>query len=472
MLGDADFNLVEKTNNYEKEISMDIKLNKTCFSIGETIQGTIILTPKPNSTVNKLLNPEAKFIFQEKQNYTLLESYYDKLTDTIKSKKRNINDTTIIGEELINFSNYLNANITPNIKIPFKIKVPKYVCPSCLFGNNVYIIHILSCEFKSLEVKKSVIIIIKNSPFFTKENNYLKIPAIYTEIITKHKFGILNCGYFELKITLEKNICPYDENLPIIIDINCNNLSMIKLKAINIYLLRNIRKKYQKEIKNIIEKKDNDKIEELVRKTLPLKEGEKIYHIKDDFKFPISSNYSNPEEVYTILDKDKREDKLKFFNVTLFPSFDGNLLSCQYYIKILIETNTLFSTNEGMKIPIDFYSPFKEKEEKKIKSKSIHINISKSFKLKRGEKIFGGKINMDMDKLEQKNYLKDDDDIIKKYFDIKKEKFFNMNFDLNEEEEKKEKKPEPKDQIKENKIGENEDDDDNFGGFEILHKYK
>ena len=193
-------------------------------------------------------------------------------------------------------------------------------------------------------------------------------------------------------------------------------------------------------------------------------------HIKDDIKFPISSNYSNPEEVYKILDKDKREDKLKFYNVTLFPSFDGNLLSCQYYIKILIETNTLFSTNEDMKIPIDFYSPFKEKEEKKIKSKNIHINISKSFKLKRGEKIFGGKINMDMDKLEQKNNLSDDDDIIKKYFDIKKEKFFNMNFDSNKEEEKKEKKSVPKDKIKENKISENEDNDDNFGGFEILPK--
>ena len=463
MLGDSNFNLKEKEFNDEKEISMNIKLNKTCFSIGETIHGIITLTPKPDSTIKTLAEPKAKFIFVEKENYSMIESYYDKLTDTMKPKKKNINNMTKIGEELIDFSEYLNANIIPNIEIPFQIKVPQYVCPSCLFGNNAYVIHFLCCEFKSLKVKKSVIIIIKNSPFFTKENKLLKIPAIYTDIITKHKYAIFSCGYFELKITLEKNICPYDENLQIIIDINCNNLSMIKLKAIKIYIYRKLKKKSQTNSKNIID----EKIEEMVRKVLPLKEGEKSYHIEDGIKLPISSNYSNPEEVYKTLDKDKREDKFKFYNVKLYPSCDGNLLSCQYFIKILIETNTLFSTNEEMIIPIDFYSPFKEKEEKNVMNKSmaksINININKSFKLNSSEKILGEKINMN--KLEQKKNVKDDDDVIKKYFDIKKEEFFNKNFDSSKEEEKKEKKLEPKDNIVE------KDEDNNFEGFVTLPNY-
>ena len=196
-------------------------------------------------------------------------------------------------------------------------------------------------------------------------------------------------------------------------------------------------------------------------------EGEKRYHIEDGIKLPISSNDSNPEEVYKILDKDKREDKLKFSNIKLYPSCIGGLLSCQYYIKILIETNTLFSTNEYTIIPIDFYSPFiKEKEEEKLMSKSINIKFSKSFKLKSGEKIFGEKINMD--KLEPKDNLKDNEDIIEKYFKIKKENFFNKDFDSNQEKEKKEEKSEPKD--KEDKKND-EDDDNNFEGFEILPKY-
>ena len=66
----------------------------------------------------------------------------------------------------------------------------------------------------------------------------------------------------------------------------------------------------------------------MVRKTLPLKEGEKRYHIEDDIKLQISSNDSNPKEVDKRLNKDKREDTLKFYNVKLYPSCDGNLLSC------------------------------------------------------------------------------------------------------------------------------------------------
>ena len=120
-----------------------------------------------------------------------------------------------------------------------------------------------------------------------------------------------------------------------------------------------------------------------------------------------------------------------------------------------------------MIIPIDFYSPFKEKEEKNVMNKSmaksINININKSFKLNSDEKIFGEKINMD--KLEQKKNVKDDDDVIKKYFDIKKEEFFNKNFDSSKEEEKKEKKLEPKDNIVE------KDEDNNFEGFVTLPNY-
>ena len=79
---------------------------------------------------------------------------------------------------------------------------------------------------------------------------------------------------------------------------------------------------------------NEEKIEEIVRKTLTLRKGEKVYHIKDEIKLPISSNDSNPEEVYKILDKDKSEDNKKFFNVRLYPSCYGGLLSCNYYIKI------------------------------------------------------------------------------------------------------------------------------------------
>ena len=62
-----------------------------------------------------------------------------------------------------------------------------------------------------------------------------------------------------------------------------------------------------------------------------------------------------------MLDKDKTQGTEKFENIRLYPSCSGGLISCQYNLKIIIETNTLFSTNEEINIPIDFYSPFNDK---------------------------------------------------------------------------------------------------------------
>jgi hypothetical protein len=166
-----------------------------------------------------------------------------------------------------------------------------------------------------------------------------------------------------------------------------------------------------------------------------LREGEKTYHIEDGIKLPLSSNDLNPEEVYKKLDKDKREPNLKFNNIKLYPSCNGGLLSCLYYITIVIETNTLFSTNEEIIIPIDFYSPFIPYE----KEGNIKINISKSFNKK----------------LDNKIILKKKEDNFEEKFNIN-QLIFSGDFG---------KKKEGKKSIEINK---NKNDNDNSEGFEIL----
>ena len=431
---ETEINLGNKYN-YEKDISMTIELDKTCYSKGELIHGIITLTPKENSNIKELLNPYAVISFQEKQNYEFLDSFYDKDRDILKPTKRNINEIISLDTIPMDFSKYANANMLPNLKIPFEVHAPKSAYPSCLFESNIYVIHFLTCEFESLKVKKSVIIIIKNSPYFTKENGLLKTPAIYKQIIEKHKFAVFSCGYFELKITLDKNICPYNENLPIKVDIDCKNLSLIKLQGVKIYIYRKIKKNNIKNKKVALE----EKIEEIVRKTLPLREGGKLYHVEDEIKLPISSNDLNPDKVYKILDKDKREEKLKFFNIKLFPSCDGGLLSCQYYIKIIIETNTLFSTNEEMLIPIDFYSVYKEE-----KNDSNNINN----KNKIGEKI-------NLEKQKENDELKDEENI-EDNLNINLQVFYN---DFNSKEKDNE------------KSNDNNKENDKYEGFEILHNF-
>ena len=432
MLFESTLNLSIQSNP-ENDISLDIELNKTCFSNDEYIYGIIVLTPKKNSIIKEFLNPYALISIQEKQNYEYLDSSYDQENDEIKPTKKSINEFKTLIKNQYNFSDYLNSSMIPCLKIQFRIKVPNNAYPSCLFDKNTFVIHYLTIEFESLKAKKSEIIVIKNSPYFTKENGLLKIPAIYKHILTKHKYLIFDCGYMEVKITLEKNICPYNENLPIEINIDCSKLDKIKVKGVKIYIYRSYKKNNPNNKKMVYEKK----IEEIVRKTLPLREGEKTYHIEDGIKLPLSSNDLNPEEVYKILDKDKREPNLKFNNIKLYPSCNGGLLSCLYYITIVIETNTFFSTNEEIIIPIDFYSPFIPYE----KEGNIKINISKSFNKKLDNKI-----------------------ILKK-----KEDYFEENLNINQlifsGDFGKKKEGKKSIEINKNKI---KNDNDNSEGFEIL----
>ena len=358
--------------NYENDVSLSIELDKTCYSKGEKINGTLILSPEQNSTHTELVNPYAKFSFIEKQCYEFLETFYEKDRDIIKPTRKNIEEIKILGSYPMNFSKYEKSKMLPNLKIPFQIMIPINAYPSLISDKNTYILHFLTCELESLKVKKSIPFIIKNNPYFTKENKLLKIPYETKQLIGKHKFAIISCGNFEVKINLEKNICPYNENLPITIDIDCSNLNSIKLKGVNIYIFRTFRKNSQKN-KNLMKE---EKTEEIVRKTLPLREGEITYHIEDGIKLPISSNNLNPEIVYQLLDKNKDQGIKKFQNIKLFPSCSGGLLSCNYFLKIIIETNTLFSTNEEMIIPVDFYSSSNNNKEDNEKNSKINMNLN------------------------------------------------------------------------------------------------
>lgn len=384
--------------NYENDVSLSIELDKTCYSKGEKINGTLILSPEQNSTHTELVNPYAKFSFIEKQCYEFLETFYEKDRDIIKPTRKNIEEIKILGSYPMNFSKYEKSNMLPNLKIPFQIMIPINAYPSLISDKNTYILHFLTCELESLKVKKSIPFIIKNNPYFTKENKLLKIPYETKQLIGKHKFAIISCGNFEVKINLEKNICPYNENLPITIDIDCSNLNNIKLKGVNIYIFRTFRKNSQKN-KNLMKE---EKTEEIVRKTLPLREGEITYHIEDGIKLPISSNL-NPEIVYQLLDKNKDQGMKKFQNIKLFPSCSGGLLSCNYFLKIIIETNTLFSTNEEMIIPVDFYSSSNNNKEDNEKNSKINMNLNI-------EENNDGNLNINNNNSEKFQILPDDDD--------------------------------------------------------------
>ena len=353
----------DKKYNFEKNISMTLKLEKTCYSIGEIIEGEIILSPKSGKTINpQLINPCAMIMLDEKHHYTYLHSRY--VNNKAEYENRTAEENKTIYSSLIDLSNFNGANMLIGVNIRFQIKVPEIAYPSCFFDSDTYVKHFLTCDFPTIEAKKTAPIIIKNSNiFFSVYNGLLKTPAIYYKEATKYKYAFFKYGSLNYTITLPKNIYAYDENINVIIDIDCSKLE-IDVNNIGIYIYRKHKKNEQKDHKKIKSQREV----EIIRKNIPIIEEEKIFHIEEVIKLPNSPVELNPKEVYKILDKDNRKYSEKF-NVKLFPSCYGGLLSCEYYMKVIIEMNSWFSSNEQIIIPLDFYEPFNNTFEQKPNQK-------------------------------------------------------------------------------------------------------
>ena len=84
----------DKINNYEKDVSMIIDLNKMCFFKGEEIKGNIILSPKNGIKETQLVNPYIIISLKEKGQYSYIEgscefnvnsSNYQKITKENKN---------------------------------------------------------------------------------------------------------------------------------------------------------------------------------------------------------------------------------------------------------------------------------------------------------------------------------------------------------------------------------------------------
>jgi hypothetical protein len=314
------------------------------FFKGEVLKGKV--TIKAKSTIKKsLLNCTIP------ANATLLEVHNYKL-------KERDNDTTeefILFKYPVNIPLFTADNVLDGVTVPFEFQICHNAYPSCIFGMDSYIRHILTFDFPTIETKKSTVIIIKNSQHFTEFNELYKTPAEVSLKTFKHKYGLFYMGEFTCTLKLLKNAFSYNENIPFVIDIDCSKLK-IRLTRIFICLMLAISKKSktnQKKSLSRIEKK-------ITSKTFSFSKVKDKYHLEEVMKLP----KGNPYEIYKQLDEDNRSYGEKFKDVLLFPSCYDGFLTCEYYFKIVLETNTLFSTDEEFILPIDFYATENEKEKK------------------------------------------------------------------------------------------------------------
>ena len=148
------------------------------------------------------------------------------------------------------------------------------------------------------------------------------------------------------EIVVDGQTVKRNETIYFIIEIDCSKLSIYVngvIVSLNVKLKTN---------ETPTGKDDsNKKSIEIISKKIQVKKGQKGYYIDDFINMP--DNAYNPEFLYKKYDELK---KIKFDDETfLYQSTYEEMINCSYTIKAIIEINSLFSTNEYMEIPIDFY---------------------------------------------------------------------------------------------------------------------
>ena len=342
-----------KKYNSENNVSISINSNRKCYLNGEFINGSIYLKGKQGLIITQLLDPLAIATLTEFQHYTYEE---DRSHDD--HREIDVNDEKKIFQIRLDFTNYRGANLMDGVQMPFNFQINNCL-PTCYFNYKTYIRHYLTIEFPSIQAKKSIYIIIKNQQNFTLENLLYKSPSIEIKEIEKHKL-MINKGKFAAVLKLAKNVFTYEENIPFELEIDCSQLDM-EIKSVEIYLLRIENKNY----KNMRNKVRNSSSSKISSKKINLIKGQPKYLINDDIQFPILADF-NPIQIYKYLDSLPEINEKITNKIHLAPSCMGGLLSVDYFLIIEFNIDSILTTDEKIKMKIDFYSPYNSSQNPNI----------------------------------------------------------------------------------------------------------
>ena len=343
-----DFDIDPKYNQ-QGEIAIEIKLSKKCYFPQETINGIINLSPESSIKNIILTNFQIHFEIFQYQHYILKTG--GKTRTTV-----NIDEKLILLANNLFYPNLENKNINKKIEIPFSIKLPNNIYPTCVFDRMAFVKHYLIITIPCLQIKKTDLIIIKNVKTFSLNNELLKEPLIISKEASKTIFMFFDRGKINYDIKMPKNYFDYNEEIPYEITFNCKELELVIFKiivSINRYQRKNLKLNRSKV-------KIGNK-ERLNSKTYNFPEKEKTYSIKDKMNFlnpTLNKNISNnPSLVYKLLEsKSFNEINHNMTDYYLAPSCYGGLLSVEYYLKVEILFDSSFTNNEELKVPLDFYS--------------------------------------------------------------------------------------------------------------------
>ena len=127
----------------------------------------------------------------------------------------------------------------------------------------------------------------------------------------------------------------------------------LKIKSLTVSLSRKERRNYATDYTKIMFYESS----EIISKIIKLEKGLANYSISDSINFPNNSKYVSvyPPKVYEEYEKhglyEVNDEKI---HLRLYPSSRLGIISVEYFLKIKINFDSLFTTNEKIKIPLYF----------------------------------------------------------------------------------------------------------------------
>ena len=341
----------EAKSVYNDNISFLLKLEKICYFPGENIKGTIYLRGRQGLKETLLKTPKSIIIIYQEQYFS----------DPEYSKKKRDK----IYEKHLNFVTFQGANLLNKVSIPFSIKLPKSAIPSYSIKNSHYINHFISVEFPLLGIRRVLFIVIKNNPYFTKENKLYREPCKKMDAKSKSDF-LTKKGNYKMTIILPKNVFYYDEVIPYEINIDCQKLDLI-LDKLEVSLQRIIKTSNKS---SIVRKDDKDLF---LLKSIKLNNKIKIHKLKGKITFP-NKNYEDKlvylPSIYDLIEKNGPYNAdLKDFHKKYYfaPCSRGELIIIEYKLKIKIYFINVLTLDDSKYIDIDFCSRPEVKKANEIK---------------------------------------------------------------------------------------------------------
>ena len=333
--------------------------DKTDYYPGEYLKGIIKVIPNRKTYLKDIKDIEMSFFFNEEWNYLTSENKYETQTNTQYLSIFNVGIQLFLDEP-----NISEIILEPKeYKFPFELKLPDYLLPSFEYPQTkfrAFLRYKLNARplFPKNSFVSSIFINIKSIP--KKDNNNLDLK---TSLPIK-KWGLFDKGQTTFKaICLTKNY-KITDIIPVEVEIdNINSqikVNECKLKVNRKIIFRNkddFSEKYSNE-ENIIKK---------VFKSVVPKKGKKNFNFDLDLKEIKNKNcsyngYTNPyKNIKNIAD--------------LMPSFDGNIINCEYFLIVKLKFSHLVPKEDRpqSRMPIYIVHKLDEDHIKKAKEKAAKI---------------------------------------------------------------------------------------------------